>query len=437
MRPTHRFGEEAPGGGLLAVLYRRSSLVLLGAVALAVVAGLLGLTTAVFNHSFEHPARVRLQLDRAGSQLAVGADVKVSGLIVGRVSGIAARADGSGATLDLALDPRYLSDLPANVTAAVIPKTVFGEKYVDLRLPAEPTRARLVNGSTITPDRSSVAIETSTVLNDLGPLLEAVDPADLARTLNAVATALHGQGEALGQAISTGRRFTDGLAPAVDSLVADAGLTGAVADSYRRAAGPFLDTLAQVSTTARTITAKQGQLAALLQSSGAFAETLTSFVQEVGPTAVDVVRVSRPVLALLMKYAPELECFVHGVVKAKSRLEAVFADGPYLKARLYVSVSRGTYKPGIDAPKSLDLSAYGPSCPIVPKGDTGTVPWPKVPKELDQLRGGPQLLETVNGVPEVPGVPVTLSLPGAPTGGGPLADEPSDLLGLLLGSVLG
>ena len=157
--------------------------------------------------------------------------------------------------------------------------------------------------------------------NDLGPLLEAVDPADLARTLNAVATALHGQGEALGQAISTGRRFTDGLAPAVDSLVADAGLTGAVADSYRRAAGPFLDTLAQVSTTARTITAKQGQLAALLQSSGAFAETLTSFVQEVGPTAVDVVRVSRPVLALLMKYAPELECFVHGVVKAKSRLD--------------------------------------------------------------------------------------------------------------------
>lgn len=437
MRPRHQFSEEAPGGGLLAVLYSRTSLVLLGLVAVAVAVGLLGLTTAVFTHSFEQPARVRLEVDRAGSQLSTGADVKISGIIVGRVSGITARSDGSGAVLDLALDRHFLGEIPANVTATIIPKTIFGEKYVDLRLPAEPTAARIADGATISPDRSSVALETSTVLNDLGPLLEAVDPADLARTLNAVATALRGQGNALGETLTAGRRFTDAFKPAVGDLVADAGLAGTVADSYDRAATPFLDTLRQTSTMARTLTAKQTQLARLLGSTGAFADVVRSFVGQVGPTGVQVVRVSRPVLALLAKYSPELACFVRGVVKAKSRLEAVFADGPYLKARLYVAVSRGTYKPGIDAPKSLDLSAYGPYCPITPKGDTGTVPWPVVPKELDQLRGQPQPLETVNGLPDVPGVPVNLSLPGTPTGGGPLVGRPSDLLGLLLGGPLG
>lgn len=437
MRPRHRFAEEAPGGGLLAVLYSRTSLTLLGLVAVAVAVGLLGLTTAVFTHSFDHPARVRLEVDRAGSQLSTGADVKISGIIVGRVSGITARGDGSGAVLDLALDRHYLGDIPANVTAAVIPKTVFGEKYVDLRLPAEPSPARIADGSTISPDRSSVAIETGTVLNDLGPLLDAVDPADLARTLTAVATALRGQGEGLGQTLTASREFTDAFTPAVGRFVTDARLAGMVADSYDRAAGPLLDTLRQTSTTARTLTAKQGQLASLLGATGAFADVLRSFVAQVGPTGVEVVRVSRPVLALLQKYSPEIECFVHGVVKAKSRLEAVFADGPYLQARLYVAVSRGTYKPGVDAPKSLDLSAYGPSCPITPKGDTGTVPWPMVPKELDGLRGSPQLLETANGLPDVPGVPVTLTLPGAPQGGGPVVGAPSDLLGLLLGGVLG
>ena len=434
----HRFSEEAPGGGLLAVLYSRTSLALLGTLAIAIIVGLLGLTSAIFTHSFADPARVRLEVDRAGSQLSTGADVKINGIVVGRVERIAALPDGSGATLDLAMDRDQLAVIPANVTATVLPKTIFGEKYVDLRLPAEPSTTRLAAGDTISPDRSSVAIETSTVLNDLEPLLDAVDPADLARTLNALATALAGQGQALGTAITDARRFTDGLAPAVDDLVADAGVGARVADSYTRAAPGLLRTLAQAGTTARTITAKQQQLAALLAAAGPFADSLRSFIGQVGPTAVQVVQVSRPVVAMLAKYSPELACFVRGVVKAKSRLEAVFADGPYLKARLYVSVSRGTYKPGKDAPRSLDLSAYGPSCPIVPKGDTGTVPWPKIPKELDELRGTPQPLETVNGLPDLSGgIPAQLTLPGAPQQPRMTSSGPTDLLGLLLGGVLG
>lgn len=417
------YADEAPGGGLLARLYTRTSLSLLGLLGIAIVAGLLALSIAVFTHAFSDPARVRLEVDRAGSQLAEGADVKLNGIIVGRVERIEAAPRGSGATLHLAIESDRLDLIPANATAEVLPKTIFGEKYVELALPTEPASARLADGDVIERDRSSVAIETSTVLNDLGPLLEAVSPADLNTTLSAIATAVQGRGEELGQTVTDARAFTRGVRPTVPLLVEDARLFADVGEGYRRAADPLLRTLRQSGVTARTVTEHQRDLQRLLLSSAELADVASGFVDLVGETAIKVVQVSRPVLEMLKRYSPEIACLVRGVVGAKERLEAVFAAGPYLKARLFVSLSRGMYEPGIDDPKSLDLSAYGPYCPITPGKGGGTVPWPPIPKELDRIRGlgNANLGNSLNG------------LPGHPLS----ATDSSDLLGLLLGGAVG
>lgn len=409
------YADEAPGGGLLAKLYTRSFLQLLGGLAIAVIVALLASSVAVFTHAFSNDAHVRLDLDRAGSQLSKGADVKVDGIIVGRVDAIDAMAGGAGATLDLAIDPDQLHLIPANVTAHVIPKSVFGEKYVELEFPREPATARLADGDVIRRDRSSVAVETRTVLNHLGPLLDAVSPAQLNTTLTAIATAVQGRGELMGTTIVDAGRFLRALRPSIPTLVEDAGLVAAVSDSYRQASEPLFRTLEQIGITARTVTAHHEQLEQLLTSTQRFADVARGFVDRVGERYVDVVAVSRPVLSLLARYSPELACVVRGVTAATPRLEAVFADGPYLKARMYVSVSRGDYQLGVDSPKDLDLSAYGPYCPVIPKDGNGTVAWPTFPKELDQLQGD----AITNEVTERP-----------PTGTNPL-------VGLLMGGALG
>ncbi len=432
-----RYVDETPGGGLLARLYTRTSLALLGVLALALMAGALGLTVAVYRHSFSHPARVTLQLDRVGNQLITGADVKLDGIVVGRVAGIAATPDGSGATLDLDIDQGRLALIPSNVTAMVLPKTVFGEKYVDLELPAQPAVARLAAGDVITRDRSSTAIETSTVLNNLEPLLTAVRPEELSATLTAIATGISGRGLELGALIGDANTYTRGVRPTTDAFLHDSALLSVVGDDYTQASGALLDTLKHVSVTARTLTVEQQHLADLLAATNHVAVRAGELVEAVGGTAVQVVEVSQPILDLLRKYSPELACTVRGVVKAKERLEAVYADGPYLKARLFVSVSRGMYKPGVDAPTSLDLSAYGPYCPLTPKNGVGTVPFPPVPKELDEIRGHPQPLQTIDGLP---GIPVELGpngvIPVTP-GAGATTGTPGDLLSMLLGGVLG
>ena len=73
-----------------------------------------------------------------------------------------------------ASSPTRSSTIPSNVTAAILPKTLFGEKYVELDIPADPSSASLRAGDRIT--QTKLPIEVEKVLNDLYPLLRTVQP---------------------------------------------------------------------------------------------------------------------------------------------------------------------------------------------------------------------------------------------------------------------
>ena len=49
-------------------------------------------------------------------------------------------ADQGGAELTLGIYPDQLDTIPGNVTASIVPKTLFGEKYVSLVIPESPER---------------------------------------------------------------------------------------------------------------------------------------------------------------------------------------------------------------------------------------------------------------------------------------------------------
>ena len=95
------------------------------------------LTYGVFTQKFTHFDEVTLDASTIGLQMPERADVKIRGVIVGEVLGFT--ATDAGATVKLGIYPDQLHTIPRNVTGAIVPKTLFGEKYVSLVVPADPS----------------------------------------------------------------------------------------------------------------------------------------------------------------------------------------------------------------------------------------------------------------------------------------------------------
>ena len=171
----------------------------------------------VFTQKFTTFDHVTLKSDTIGLQLPSRADVKVRGVIVGEV--LKVQSEGDGATLDLGIKPELMKTIPGNVTAAILPKTLFGEKFVQLDIPKDAKSTSLTSGQTIT--QTKLPIEVEKVLNDLYPLLRTVQPAELNYTLNALADALEGRGNKLGESLSTLNGYLKKMNPQLPALIDD------------------------------------------------------------------------------------------------------------------------------------------------------------------------------------------------------------------------
>ena len=145
------------------------------------------LSIALYNKAFTpvvdgHAARPT----SVGNQLQPGADVKVRGLIVGEVRPITRRPATAPSWTWRSTRTRSTL-IPANVTARLLPKTLFGERYVAWCCPQQPDAGTLDGRRRhrAGPQPAS-AIELEQVLDDLLPVLQAVQPEKLATTLTAL-----------------------------------------------------------------------------------------------------------------------------------------------------------------------------------------------------------------------------------------------------------
>lgn len=331
-----------------------------GLAFVAVIVALLGLSVAKYAGAFDAGVPVTLEVDRIGTQLDPKADVKVRGLIVGSVTDVS--TDGSGATVQMSIDPTMIDLIPADVSARLLPKTLFGAKFVSLVPPAAPTRARLAAGDVIGMDRSRSAMEVQQVLDDLLPLLQAVEPGELASTLGALSQSLSGRGTELGRTLVRLNTLTAGLKPALPDLDADITELADFSQNLSDAAPDLLDALADLTTTSRTIVEERDGLHELFGSLTGASDDLRSFLDANGRTIISLAASSRPTLQTLARYAPEFPCLFGQLAGIIPRADAVFGKGtaqPGVHVTLEIVVNRGKYVPG-EEPRYLD--DRGPRC---------------------------------------------------------------------------
>ncbi|MER7837908.1 MCE family protein [Streptomyces sp. NPDC096040] len=357
-----------------AVRTHRTRLRLYGVAFLAVLALLLSLAVAVYQQAFTSVVPITLEAGTLGNQLDPRADVKLRGLLVGEVREV--HADGTKATLDIALKPQYVSYIPSDVRARLLPKTLFGEKYVDLIPPPQSSARPIRAGDVITQDRTKVGIEVQQLMNDLLPLLRTVQPGQLNATLSAFATALEGRGDRIGDNLTRVEGYLRRLNPHMPSLKEDISRFADVAEVYGDAAPDLMRILRNTVTTSRTIVDKQDQLAAGLRSTAAVAGTANDFLSENGDRLITLGRVSRPTLELFARYSPEYPCLFQGLVRQEKASEDAFRGGE-MRITLEVVRPQGAYRPG-EEPVYGERS--GPNC----RG----LPHPQVPGSKPHLNDG-------------------------------------------------
>jgi phospholipid/cholesterol/gamma-HCH transport system substrate-binding protein len=350
---------------------------------ICMIVALIALSIAFYNKTFTKVVTVTLKTDHTGNQLIKASDVKERGIIVGTVRKV--RSQGEGAIVTLALDPSRASIIPSNVSAQILPKTLFGEQYVALQLPANPAR-HIENGDVIPQDRSKAALEISTVLGDILPLLQAVKPAELNATLTALATALKGRGEQLGQTLVHLDKYLTALNPEVPQLVDDLKKLGQVAVQFNDAAPDVIATLDNLKTSSKTLVDKKAALDNLLTTATNTSNIVSSFLAANEQRIITLTGTTDKVYNLLNEYSPEFGCLFAGLNELNTRAtNSIVNNQIQLSAQLNIQPPNlGPYKPG-QQPKLI--TGLGPHCFGLPNP---TVPF-TVPAEFRCINDGAPL----------------------------------------------
>ena len=307
---------------MAASLTRQLRLRALGVCFLALVVGGVWLVYAVFTQRFTHFDEVTLETSSVGLQLPDRADVKVRGVLVGQV--LKQQASSGGARLTLGIQPDAIGTIPANVTGSILPKTLFGEKYVSLVVPDHPAASAIRAGTVIR--RTAVATEVDQVLSDLYPLLRAVQPADLNVTLNALATALEGRGETIGSTIETADAYLRRLNPQIPALVEDLKKTVTVADTYSGVMPEISSILRDTITTTGTLEENSAQLHALLTSVTTVSGTARAFLSTNEDNLIHLADINNGLLKTAARYSTEFPCLLGGLENLGQREADAFRD---------------------------------------------------------------------------------------------------------------
>jgi len=254
------------------------------------------------------------------SQLATEADVRISGVPVGRVKAIELDVASGRSLVTIELGSEY-SPLPSDSRALLRQKTLLGETYVELT-PGSDGAAKLAEGGRLPEGNVSETVE-------LDEILRAFDPATRAafqEWMQAQAQAIGGHGRDLNDALGNLAPFAEDAAelvdllnrqePAVKRLIAD---TGVVFEALTERNGQLRELVENSNRVFATTASRDRELQEAFVALPAFEREarqtiirLSQFARDTDPLVDQLRPAARelsPALTDLSALAPDLEAF--------------------------------------------------------------------------------------------------------------------------------
>lgn len=401
-------------------------LLIAGLCGLIVFAVALSLLMARYKGYIMHPkVEVTANLTTTGDGLPSQADVKFRGVLVGAVKDVSVAAKGELQQVHIDMKPEYISDIPANVTARVVPSNLFAVTSVELVYNG-PDNASLKAGSQIPEDRSEGTIALQDTLTTVRTILNKIDPIQLGRVLSTLSYALDGSGRVPGSTVERLNNWFTEVRAAVPDVEGTLGNFSASFHALNQSAPDLMTTLSESVKTAQTVADKRSELAGLITGTAATVDKVNGLFARNPDVGKQLTAGTSDMFGALTEDSNAIPQAIANLNASVRALSSTFHWGPQKQMVWNAGLTFTPYKPydRSDCPRYGDLAA--PSCATAPLVADIGAPTPALkPRTLDSAQGLPPM----PGLPVIPGVTTgdtaqTAAPEQAPKPGNPLAGTP-------------
>ncbi|MGN5239223.1 MCE family protein [Rhodococcus sp. SJ-3] len=195
---------------------QRTRYIAYGALSLCLAMGVAAGMVLRGTGTFESTDDVFVEVPAAAGLVNGGAPVRYHGVEVGRIASV--EAGSTESQVRLAIDSAAAKLVPSAVLARVVPRTFFGDIYVELVDPEGDATitagGTLGEVDTIVVDSGPEAVAMYDVFTKMAGVLDDMRPDQLSVALSALSSALDGHGETIGRTIDRFAAVSDTMAPA-------------------------------------------------------------------------------------------------------------------------------------------------------------------------------------------------------------------------------
>ncbi|KIA66606.1 MlaD family protein [Nocardia vulneris] len=167
----------------------------LGVFAVVMIAVLIVVCTAI-KRPVSGPTEPHAALFTDANGLKVGDDVRMYGVQVGKVEGIALTGTQARVQLSLKTD----APLYDNSKLAIRYQNLTGQRYLDLQQQPQPGK-RLASGATVGIDHTVPSFDVTSMFNGLKPVLATISPEEINQFSASMVALIEGDGNGIGPAL--------------------------------------------------------------------------------------------------------------------------------------------------------------------------------------------------------------------------------------------
>lgn len=335
---------------------------LLGLAFFLVVGLFVAGSIAMYGKVFTPVVKIELHADSVGYALPANADVKLRGMTVGEVR--STRVENGQTISEIALQPAKVDQIPADVTARLLPKTLFGERYIALTTSATADSAGPIRaGDIITEDPRGNALEIGQLFDATLPLLEAIPPEELSNTLGALANVLQGRGDQIGETVDRITTIFSEVNTSLPALEDDIRNFAVAAQTYAEAGPDLVTALDHFRTTGQTIITRRGAIDTLLATATPTVNSTAAFLEANRDSIITIANDSTEALELFAEFSPTTGCMLQSFVPIREEARRILGEGtslPGVRTTITFVNPRGRYLPNQDEPRLFE--DRGASC---------------------------------------------------------------------------